>query len=96
MDLSEGRLPSEQFNDGAAERPDIRSSRGSFHLNDFRSHPVRGPSDVVLLLVLDGDEVERDSEIREFDVPRLGREDVGSLEIAVNDLVRRRARESVE
>jgi len=89
VDLSERRFPSEKFDDGAAERPDIRSCRGSFHLDDFRSHPIRRSCNVVLLLVLDGDEIERDSEIREFDVPRLGREDVGGLEIAVDHLQKR-------
>jgi hypothetical protein len=43
--------------------------------------------------MFDRDEVERNSEIWEFDVPRLGSEDVSRLEITVDDLGNAKKRE---
>lgn len=50
--------------------------------------PVRCASDVVLFLLLDRDETERHAKVGELDVPDLGCEDVGGLEVTVDDLTK--------
>jgi hypothetical protein len=48
--------------------------------------PVGCARDVVLFLLLDRDETERHAKVGKLDVSDLGREDVGGLEVTVDDL----------
>ena len=50
FELGPGGLTSGHFNDGAAERPDIRESSIFLLFDDFWSHPVSSAFDLIIVV----------------------------------------------
>lgn len=72
----------EEFDDGASQAPDVRSSGGTSQFNDFRSHPVWGANDTCFI---HASSLGSHTEICEFDEAFFGGEDVGAFDITMDD-----------
>ena len=84
-DVGIRRSPSKQLDRRASQGPDVRFGRGSFELNDLRSHPIGTPCNI-LYLPLHRAQVQGDTEVRQFNVPVLCGEDVGCFEVAMDNV----------
>lgn len=79
------RLALQQLDDGTPHTPDIRRRAGAGKLDDLGRHPVRSADNLGLLVLSSSESACRDSKIREFDLAVLGRENIGSFDIPMND-----------
>jgi len=76
------RLPLDQFDDGASYAPDIRRRGSTRELNDLRRHPIRCSNNARLVQTrLLGSHTE----VCQLDIALLGGEDVGALDVSVDD-----------
>lgn len=66
-----------------AQRPNISLETVAILLNDFWGHP-KGRSDKGVPLRLDIGQLRSDTEVSEFDLASLGKEDIGGLDISVD------------
>ena len=78
------RLPLQQLDHGAPDTPDVRGGGGARELDDLRGHPV-GRADDLGLLVWPGEGACRDAKVGQLDGAILGRQDVGALDVSMDD-----------
>lgn len=78
------RFPLQELDNSAADTPDIRSRGGTGQLNDLRGHPVRRANHLGLL-VRPSEGTGRDTKVGELDGSIFRRQDVGALDVSVDD-----------
>jgi hypothetical protein len=82
LQLVIGRLAFNQLNDGAAQTPDVRRRGGTRQLDDLWRHPVGGADDAGLVQArLFGG----DAKVGQLDESFLCCEDVGTLDVSMNN-----------
>lgn len=94
MQLVVRRLPIKQFDDSAAQTPDVRCRSRTRELNDFRSHPVRGTDDAALMKTIVF--ASCNTKIGKLDETFLGSENVGAFDISMDDTLLVEVEEPVE
>lgn len=75
----------EKLDDSAPHAPDIRGGAGAGQLDDLGGHPVWSADDLRLLVLATGERAGRDAKVGKLDSAVLGGEDVGALDVAVDD-----------
>lgn len=88
-------LSFEQLNDRTTKTPNIRSRRGSGKLNDLWSHPVGG-SNNLCLFVATSQGACRNTKVCQFNLTVLGRQNVGALDIPMDDTLIVEVKETLE
>lgn len=78
------RSTREQFDNGAAQTPNIRSRGGTRELDDLWGHPVRG-TDNLGFLVGAGQGASRYAKIGKLDFSIFSRENIRSFNISMNN-----------
>ncbi len=79
------RLALEKLDNGTSNTPDIRGGAGTGQLDDLRGHPVRSANDLRLLVLSTSKRAGRDAEVGKLDCPVFGGENVGALDVAMDD-----------
>lgn len=75
----------EKLDDGATDTPDIRGRARSRQLNDLRGHPVGGADNLRLLVLPTSESTGGNSKICEFYCSIFGGENVGALDVSVDN-----------
>lgn len=78
-------LALEKLDNGTSNTPDIRGGAGAGQLYDLGGHPVRSANDLRLLVLSTSKRAGRDAKVGKLDRPVFGGENVGALDVAMDD-----------